>query len=80
MDIIWYYMSHVNTKIIQIIMFQLWGSLHAKRNDIQLIAQARARLVFFYSFICCGADKYVDPANELCEWEQPKQYEGTKVR
>ena len=29
---------------------------------------------------CCGADKYVDPANELCEWEQPKQYEGTKVR
>ena len=29
---------------------------------------------------CCGADKYVDPANELCEWEQPKQYEGTKAR
>ena len=29
---------------------------------------------------CCGADKYVDPANELNEWEQPKQYEGTKVR
>ena len=22
---------------------------------------------------CCRADKYVDPANELCEWEQPKQ-------
>ena len=22
---------------------------------------------------CCGADKYVDSANELCEWEQPKQ-------
>ena len=30
--------------------------------------------------LCCGADKYVDPANELCEREQPKQYEGTKVR
>ena len=29
---------------------------------------------------CCGAEKYVDPANELCEWEQPKQYEGTKAR
>ena len=23
--------------------------------------------------MCCGADKYVDPANELCEREQPKQ-------
>ena len=30
--------------------------------------------------MCCGADKYVDSANELCEWEQPKQYEGTKAR
>ena len=24
-------------------------------------------------YTCCGADKYVDPANELYEWEQPKQ-------
>ena len=21
---------------------------------------------------CCGADKYDDPANELCEWETAK--------
>ena len=34
----------------------------------------------WFGWLCCGADKYVDPANELCEWEQPKQYEGTKAR
>ena len=54
-----------------------WFSLEVQTKSTQMPIQRWARAGRTY---CCGADKYVDPANELCEWEQPKQYEGTKVR
>ena len=53
-----------------------------RRKALNMESQRRLRKGQYStpSSTCCGADKYIDPANELCEREQPKQYEGTKVR